>query len=69
MKGKEFTKRVKKYAKANNIAFELTSQGKGGHQTIHLGSKRTTVKTGEIKQGLLVFENFYMLQIYQCFHK
>tara|TARA_A200000113_G_scaffold211186_1_gene211674 strand:+ start:592 stop:795 length:204 start_codon:yes stop_codon:yes gene_type:complete len=53
MKGKEFTKRVKKYAKANNIAFELTSQGKGGHQTIHLGSKRTTVKTGEIKQGLL----------------
>ena len=28
-------------------------QGKGGHQIIRIGGRWTTVKTGEIKPGLL----------------
>jgi mRNA interferase HicA len=56
MNGKEFVKRVRDYAKANNIAFGYDpAHGKGSHGRLYLGSRFTTVKDlrKEIGPGLL----------------
>lgn len=51
---KELLKKLKKYAKKQNLAFHWeTTRGKGGHGTVHLGDKLTVVPTakGELKTG------------------
>ena len=54
MNGKEFIRRVSKLARKNHIPVHLnTERGKGGHQMIYYGDRRTVVKTGEIAKGLL----------------
>lgn len=57
MKGSEFLKRVKKYAKAHDLEMEFTkAHGKGSHGTLYLGQTgKTTVKDRkkEIGPGLL----------------
>lgn len=53
MDGKQFIRASRAWAKANGKAFDVTSQGKGGHQTVFVGANRTTVKAGEIGPGLL----------------
>ncbi|MGI9506787.1 MAG: type II toxin-antitoxin system HicA family toxin [Geminicoccaceae bacterium] len=57
MNGSEFLKKVKKYARDNNVSFEFVpSEGKGSHGTLYLGGKISTVKDRkkEIGKGLLV---------------
>ena len=52
MNGKEFIRRTTKWARANGLpAVVESSRGKGGHQLLHVGDRRTTVQTGEIKPG------------------
>jgi hypothetical protein len=55
MNGKQFTRRARQWANAKGVQFRVDkARGKGGHQIAYLGSTgRTTVKTGEIKPGLL----------------
>ena len=52
MNGKEFIRRATKWARANSVDVRLeASRGKGGHQLLFLGDRRTTVQTGELKPG------------------
>jgi mRNA interferase HicA len=52
--GKEFIRRARKWAKANGLPISVdAARGKGGHQLLKVGDFRTTVKTGEIGEGLL----------------
>jgi predicted RNA binding protein YcfA (HicA-like mRNA interferase family) len=55
MNGKQFIRRARKWANVAGVAFRFdASRGKGGHQTVYVGSDRlTVVKTGEIGTGLL----------------
>jgi mRNA interferase HicA len=53
MDGKEFKKRLKRLAKIKEIHFVETRQGKGSHSRVYFGEKFTTVKNGEIGDGLL----------------
>lgn len=54
MNGKQFIKQAKAWAKANGHEFSIdASRGKGGHQIIRVGDRKTTVKTSEIGVGLL----------------
>ena len=54
MNGAQFIRRARKWAKAHDVEFRVdASRGKGGHQMLYLGARMTTVKTGEIKTGLL----------------
>lgn len=54
MNGKQFIRRARKWARANNLPVTVYSKrGKGGHQMMDVGSRRTTVKSGEIGPGLL----------------
>ncbi|HZR87922.1 MAG TPA: hypothetical protein VFB02_14020 [Bradyrhizobium sp.] len=54
MNGKEFIRKARKWAKANDREFAVNaSRGKGGHKMVQVGDRRTTVKTGEIGTGLL----------------
>ena len=54
MNGQQFIRRVRKWAnsKGHTLVVEK-SRGKGGHQIVRIASNWTTVKTGEIKTGLL----------------
>lgn len=54
MKGDEFIRKARKWAKQNGRAFEIEPQrGKGGHQMVKMSPDGiTTVKTGEIGKGL-----------------
>ena len=54
MKGTDFIKRAKKYAKANGLDFHFDSgRGKGSHGMLYIGSCRASVKRSEIGRGLL----------------
>lgn len=54
MNGKEFIKRVKKAGKSRGVEVHTeTTRGKGSHQTLYYGTRRTTVKHSEIGPGLL----------------
>jgi len=56
MKGNEFIKRVRKYAKINRISFEWHPEmGKGSHGVLILGNRRTVVRNpkDELKTGTL----------------
>ncbi|KAA5801000.1 hypothetical protein F1654_13150 [Alkalicaulis satelles] len=54
MNGKEFIRRARAYACAQDLPFEVSPErGKGGHQLIRVGARPTTVKSGEIGTGLL----------------
>jgi len=53
MNGDEFKRRVKKLARANNVYYQETRQGKGSHSRVYYGDRFTTVKRGEIGSGLL----------------
>jgi mRNA interferase HicA len=54
MKGKEFIKRAKKYAKANGLdSYFDPSHGKGSHGMLYIGDRRASVKRSEIGRGLL----------------
>ncbi len=51
--GKQFIRRATAWAKARGIKVVVDpSRGKGGHQTIRIGDKWTTVQTGELKPGI-----------------
>jgi len=54
--GSEFTRKLRKLARANGTDCRVESnRGKGGHQTIYYGDRRTTIPDlkKEIKPGLL----------------
>jgi mRNA interferase HicA len=56
MNGNEFLKRVKRYAKQNELIYRFEKhRGKGSHGTLYVGEKKTTVKDRkkEIGTGLL----------------
>ncbi|MBU1487129.1 type II toxin-antitoxin system HicA family toxin [bacterium] len=56
MKGNEFIKRVRKYARANGISFEWHPEmGRGSHGVLILGNHRTVVRNpkDELKTGTL----------------
>jgi hypothetical protein len=53
MDEKEFKKKVKKLAKKNDVEYQETRQGKGSHSRVYYGEVFTTVKQGEIGEGLL----------------
>ena len=53
MNGKEFKHRLRRYAKAHGLSFEVdSSRGKGSHVMVKLGNRKTVVKSGEIGRGL-----------------
>ena len=54
MKGKEFIKKAKKYAKANGLDSHFDpGHGKGSHGMLYIGDRRASVKRSEIGRGLL----------------
>ncbi|WP_009546278.1 type II toxin-antitoxin system HicA family toxin [Crocosphaera subtropica] len=53
MDDKEFRKKLRKLAKKNNVEFYETRQGKGSHSRIYYDGRFTTLKKGELGQGLL----------------
>lgn len=56
MKGAEFVRRVKGYAKARDLACEWNpDMGKGSHGVLVLGDRRTVVRNpkDELKKGTL----------------
>ena len=54
MNGKEFKRRLKRYAKVHGLSLEVdSSRGKGSHVMVKLGNRKTVVKSGEIGKGLL----------------
>ena len=54
MNGREFTRRARRYARRTGQSFYLDTQhGKGSHVILRIGERRTVVKYGEIKRGML----------------
>lgn len=56
MNGNEFVRRLKVLAKERGLSFRIDCKhGKGSHQTIMLGSRRTTIRhlPDELKTGTL----------------
>ena len=56
MRGNEFIRRVRKYAKANGMSLEWRpDMGKGSHGVLILGDRRTVVRNpkDELKAGTL----------------
>lgn len=54
MRGNEFVRRIRKYAKANGVSFEWRpDRGKGSHGVLVLGGRRTVVRNpkDELKTG------------------
>ena len=54
MKGSEFLRKIKKYAKEKNINVELIQRrGKGSHSTLIVGSRFTLIRNlkDELKTG------------------
>jgi hypothetical protein len=53
MDGKQFIKAARQWARLHGVGFEIEkSRGKGGHQMLRIGSRWTTVQTGELKPGV-----------------
>ncbi len=54
MNGREFIRRVRRYARSTKQDFRLdTRRGKGSHVVVQLANRRTTVPQKEIGRGLL----------------
>ena len=54
MKGSEFIRRTRRYARKNGLSFHFDpSHGKGSHGTVYIGDRDTTVQHGEIRKGTL----------------
>lgn len=54
MDGREFTRRVKRYAKSAGLEFRFVSgQGKGSHGMLYLDGRMVVVKRSELSKGLL----------------
>ena len=54
MNGTEFIRRVRRYAKKNDLILHFDSKrGKGSHGTLHLSGRFTVVQRGELKPGTL----------------
>ncbi len=54
MRGTEFVRRVRRYARNAGLEFRFErSAGKGSHGRLRLGGKTTSVKGSEIGKGLL----------------
>lgn len=54
MNGKEFIRKVRKFARTNQVVVRVEpGKGKGSHQRLYYGDQFTTVKSSEIKEGLL----------------
>lgn len=54
MDGKQFIRRIRKYARKQGLDVRVQSErGKGGHQTLYLGERHTVVQSGEIPKGTL----------------
>ena len=54
MKGTEFIRRVRRYARKTGREYSFDpTQGKGSHGLIYLGDRLTTVPRKEIGSGLL----------------
>ncbi|MDE0102416.1 MAG: hypothetical protein OXN89_08545 [Bryobacterales bacterium] len=54
MNGREFIRRAKRYAASNGLNFRFErGKGKGSHDQLYVGSRRTTVKRSELSKGLL----------------
>lgn len=54
MRGKEFIRRVRRYARRNSVPFEWKpDRGKGSHGLLILGSRRTVIRDpkDELKTG------------------
>ncbi len=55
MNGQQFVRRARRYARNNGLECSFAPErGKGSHGTFFLGRRRTQVKHGEIKPGLLL---------------
>ena len=44
----ELLKRLKRYARRNGLRLEVTNDGKGSHQRVHLGNRTSHLQYGEI---------------------
>ncbi len=54
MDGREFVRRARRYARRNKLDFSFDPiKGKGNHSEVEIGGRRTIVKKGEIRRGLL----------------
>lgn len=54
MNGREFVRRVRRYARKNGLEFSFDpARGKGSHGMLTIGSRSTIVQHGEIGQGML----------------
>ena len=55
MNGREFIRRVRRYTRNTGQSFTIDSRrGRGSHEIVYLGNRRTVVKHSEIGPGLLV---------------
>lgn len=56
MKDKELLRKLRAYARARDLHFDvIKNRGKGGHQMVHVGDRKTTIPTSgkELKSGTL----------------
>ena len=54
MDGREFVRRARRYARKNKVDFSFDPiKGKGSHSEVRIGGRRTIVKRGELRRGLL----------------
>ncbi|MDE2899323.1 MAG: hypothetical protein OXO54_13485 [Chloroflexota bacterium] len=54
MTSREFIRRARRYARNTRQDFRFDpARGKGSHGRLHVGSRFTTVKQGELSRGLL----------------
>lgn len=54
MDDKEFIKRLRRLAKNNGVEYKFDrKRGKGSHGTVHYGDRKSTLKKGELSEGLL----------------
>lgn len=54
MDGREFVRRARRYARRKKLDFSFDPiKGKGSHSEVEIGGRRTIVKNGEIRRGLL----------------
>ena len=54
MDDKEFRKRLRRLARLNKVGYEFDrKRGKGSHGTVHYADRKSTLKKGEIGEGLL----------------
>ena len=54
MNGREFIRRARRYARKTGQTFSIDSRrGRGSHEIVYVGNRRTVVKYSEIRPGLL----------------